>query len=79
MPPSPAPPSRPGPPNVLLRGGPDRLHGVPRVHRADDSGATLKLACGNAYEHFEPTSETVEHEGHLLRVFRWSRRTYMAE
>ncbi|SFD47060.1 DUF5988 family protein [Streptomyces aidingensis] len=78
-PPPSASTSLPEPPNVLLRGGPAGPAGPPRVHRVTDVRTTCKLPSGNAYEHYEPTAETVEHEGRLLRVFQWSRRTYMAE
>lgn len=66
-------------PNVILLGGPPQVGDTERMQYVADVETTLKLPLGNAYEHFEPTPETTEHQGRLLRVFQWSRRTYVAE
>ncbi|MFJ5265004.1 DUF5988 family protein [Streptomyces sp. NPDC088387] len=66
-------------PNIILRGGPDWLPEEERTRFESDLGEKLKVLIGNAYEHFVPTGETVEREGVRLRVFLWSRRTYVAE
>ncbi len=66
-------------PNVILRGGPVQVARDKRVRYVVDIESPVKLPVGNAYEHFRPTPETVEHEGVSLRVFEWSRRTYVAE
>ncbi|MFE7383371.1 DUF5988 family protein [Streptomyces zhihengii] len=66
-------------PNVVLRGGPAWLPDEERTRYATDVEAHLKVLFGNAYEHFLPTAESVEREGVRLRVFEWSRRTYVAE
>ncbi|MER6188152.1 DUF5988 family protein [Streptomyces sp. NPDC001652] len=66
-------------PNVLLRGGPAFLPEEERTRYVGDVDSKLKLLFGNAYEHFQPTGETVDHEGVRLRVFEWSLRTYVAE
>ncbi|GKQ41830.1 DUF5988 family protein [Streptomyces sp. A012304] len=66
-------------PNVFLRGGPAWLPEEERTRHAADVQDNLKLLIGNAYEHFEPTAETEERDGVRLRVFEWTRRTYLAE
>lgn len=66
--------------NVILRGGPAAdLPDHERIRYVPDPGATLKLARGNHYAHFTPTTETVPHGERALRVFRWTRTTYVAE
>jgi hypothetical protein len=66
-------------PNVILRGGPDFLPEEERTRYVGDVDNKLKLLFGNAYEHFQPTGDTVDREGVQLRVFEWSLRTYVAE
>ncbi|UED87408.1 DUF5988 family protein [Streptomyces profundus] len=66
-------------PNVFLRGGPLDAAAPQRLLHVPDTRRTLKIPVGHAYEHFQPTSETVEREGNSLQVFEWSRRTYVAE
>ena len=66
-------------PNAILRGGPEWFVHPSPMRYVDDIESTLKLLVGNAYEHFQPTEEFMEHEGWRLRVFEWSRRTYVAE
>jgi hypothetical protein len=66
-------------PNVILRGGPMRPADQSSTRYVDDTESTLKLLVGNAYEHFQPTGQVVEHQGLNLRVFEWIRRTYVAE
>lgn len=50
-----------------------------RVRHAENTEATLKISSGGCYEHFQPTPEWVRHDGHELRVFVWTHRTYVAE
>ncbi|MEU1787510.1 DUF5988 family protein [Streptomyces sparsogenes] len=66
-------------PNVILRGGPMQVADQSCTRYVDDTDSTLKLLVGNAYEHFQPTGQVVEHHGRHLRVFEWIRRTYIAE
>ncbi|ONK10107.1 DUF5988 family protein [Streptomyces sp. MP131-18] len=66
-------------PNVLLRGGPVEVPEQKRTCYVGDVEQPVKVSLGNAYEHFLPTRETVEHEGATLTVYEWSRRTYVAE
>lgn len=66
-------------PNVILRGGPMQPTDESCTRYVDDIESTLKLLVGNAYEHFQPTGQVVEHQGRSLRVFEWIRRTYVAE
>jgi Family of unknown function (DUF5988) len=66
-------------PNVILRGGPIPVADPASMRYVDDTDSTLKLPIGNAYEHFRPTGESLEHEGRNLRIFEWIRRTYVAE
>jgi hypothetical protein len=66
-------------PNVILRGGPVQVTEAHRLRHVTDIETTLKIPLGHAYEHFRPTPETVEHEKGWLRVFEWTRRTYVAE
>jgi hypothetical protein len=66
-------------PNAILHGGPEHLADDSRTRYIDDIESTLKLPIGNAYDHFVPTGKFMEHEGKNLRIFEWSRRTYVAE
>ncbi|GAB1818678.1 DUF5988 family protein [Herbidospora sp. RD11066] len=68
-------------PNVFLRGGStsvlaedDRLRYLP-----DLTVTTLKILCGNRYEHFEASADTTLVDDRELRVFEWARHTYVAE
>ncbi|MCA2217189.1 DUF5988 family protein [Jidongwangia harbinensis] len=71
-----------GVPNVFLRGGDpqaaiadeQRLRYLP-----DSSTTTVKILCGNRYEHFEASPDTTLVDDRELRVFDWARRTYVAE
>ncbi|MEU3959527.1 DUF5988 family protein [Streptomyces buecherae] len=66
--------------NIILRGGPaEDLPDHERVRYVPDPGSMFKLPRGNHYAHFAPTTETVAHGEHALRVFRWTRTTYVAE
>ncbi len=63
---------------VVLVGGPP---GTPRVWTApppEDPGQ-IKVPRGNGYEHFEPTEEHAEVAGEQVPVYRWCRRTFIAE
>ncbi|WP_234320397.1 DUF5988 family protein [Streptomyces sp. SBT349] len=70
-----------GAPNVFLSGGSraaiadeERLCYLP-----DLDVAKVSVLRGNCYEHFEASSETTLVDGRELRVFVWTRRTYVAE
>ncbi|WEV28799.1 DUF5988 family protein [Streptomyces sp. 71268] len=66
--------------NIILRGGPaEDLPDHERIRYVRDPGSMLKLPRGNHYAHFAPTAETVAHGERALRVFRWTRTTYVAE
>lgn len=39
----------------------------------------VKVLCGNRYEHFEANTETTVIDDRELRVFEWTRCTYVAE
>ncbi|WP_062218083.1 DUF5988 family protein [Streptomyces sp. NBRC 109706] len=69
----------PGKPNVILRGGPVQITGRSQLRYHPNVDETIKISVGNAYEHYLPTPETVEHDGSRLTVFEWTRRTYIAE
>ncbi|MEK8170201.1 DUF5988 family protein [Streptomyces sp. M19] len=50
--------------NVVLRGGPAaHFADAERILYVPDTENSFKLQRGNRYEHFEPTAETVRHEG----------------
>lgn len=67
-------------PNALLRGGPaDELADRETICQVSDTAAAVKLLRGNRYAHYEPTTEFVTRDDHRLRVFLWSRFTYIAE
>lgn len=66
-------------PNAILRGGPSSWPDDLRVLALDDPESTCKLLNGNRYEHFEPTRELAVRGGRQLRVFAWTRCTYIAE
>lgn len=66
-------------PNVILRGGPSSWSDERRVLALVDPENTYKPLNGNRYEHFEPTEELVVRDGRKLRVFAWTRCTYIAE
>lgn len=70
-----------GGPNVFLSGGvspyigdQDRLRYLP-----DASVNAVKVLFGNRYEHFEANAETTVVGDRELRVFVWTRCTYVAE
>lgn len=70
-----------GVPNVFLSGGScpyiddaDRLRYVP-----DPAVDRVKVLSGNRYEHFEANAETTVIEDQEVRVFVWTRCTYVAE
>lgn len=66
--------------NAVLRGGPAaHFTDDERIRYVPDTGNSLKLQRGNRYEHFEPTTEIMQHEGRDLVVFTWTRVTYVAE
>ncbi|MFD4791145.1 DUF5988 family protein [Streptomyces sp. NPDC058459] len=66
--------------SVLLRGGPTWI-ALPDVWqvRSLEFEPKVKILCGNAYEHFEFSGLYSVHEGVEFPVYRWSRRTYVAE
>ncbi len=63
---------------VYLSGGP---FVDPLLWPAPDEGdeSPVKVPRGNGYEHFESTKDYVEINGHRIPVYRWSRRTFIAE
>lgn len=70
-----------GAPNVFLSGGSspfigdeDRLRYLP-----DPTVNAVKVLSGNRYEHFEDKAETTVIDDRELRVFVWTRCTYVAE
>ncbi|MET8565698.1 DUF5988 family protein [Streptomyces flaveolus] len=65
---------------VLLSGGPDWV-AVPTVWEVASlrDEPKVKILCGNAYEHFEFSGSYSLHGGERLPVYRWCRRTYVAE
>lgn len=70
-----------GGPNAFLSGGSspfigdqDRLRFLP-----DLSVDAVKVLFGNRYEHFEAKDETTFVDDRELRVFVWTRCTYVAE
>ncbi len=70
-----------GAPNVFLSGGSrtaiadeERLRYLP-----DLSVTKVKVLCGNRYEHFEASTDTTLVDDRELRVFVWTRCTYVAE
>lgn len=66
--------------NAMLRGGPAvGISDGERIRYVPESEYAVKLLRGNRYEHFESTSETVRVRGQNLRVFVWTRNTYVAE
>lgn len=65
---------------VMLSGGPEWVP-VPVVWEVTslESEPKVKVLCGNAYEHFEFSGLYSAHDGEQLPVYRWCRRTYVAE
>ena len=71
-----------GAPNVFLSGGGSRtaLADEERLRYLPDPDVTkVKILCGNRYEHFEASTDTTLVDERELRVFVWTRRTYVAE
>lgn len=67
-------------PNVILSGGPvDRLPEHQRIRYVADETDSVKVLMGNRYEHWAPSEQKVTHAQGELRVFHWSRYTYVAE
>ncbi|RSN53255.1 DUF5988 family protein [Actinomadura sp. WAC 06369] len=68
-------------PNVYLRGGsPPEIADEERLRFVSDINVpNVKILCGNRYEHFEASPEVAQVDGIELRIFVWSRRTYVAE
>ncbi|MGK5638816.1 DUF5988 family protein [Streptomyces sp. URMC 126] len=70
-----------GAPNVFLSGG-SRLAiaDEERLRYVSDPGVTtVKVLSGNRYQHFEASPETTLVDDRELRVFVWTRCTYVAE
>ncbi len=68
-------------PNAMLVGRPGGMT-IPereRIRWVHNLQEPVKVFCGNRYEHFHPTLDTVKHPLGLLRVFAWTRTTYVAE
>jgi hypothetical protein len=67
-------------PNAVLCGG--NLTALPQQHRyvrVDDTSQKIKILVGNGYDHFLPTDRVQRSYGHILTVYDWSHRTYIAE
>ncbi|WP_442810545.1 DUF5988 family protein [Streptomyces sp. Wh19] len=65
---------------VKISGGPDWIP-IPAVWEVQslETEPKVKILCGNAYEHFDFSGCYALHEGEQLPVYRWCRRTYVAE
>ncbi|MFJ3307397.1 DUF5988 family protein [Streptomyces sp. NPDC086549] len=65
---------------VMLSGGPNWVP-VPAIWEVESLAAEpkVKILCGNAYEHFEFSGSYSAREGEQMPVYRWCRRTYVAE
>ncbi|MEV5957558.1 DUF5988 family protein [Streptomyces sp. NPDC051987] len=65
---------------VMLSGGPDWVT-VPVLWEVTslETEPKVKILCGNAYEHFEFSGSYSVHGEEQLPVYRWCRRTYVAE
>ncbi|MEV0183506.1 DUF5988 family protein [Streptomyces sp. NPDC050625] len=65
---------------VILSEGPEWVP-LPAVWEVESLEAEpkVKILCGNAYEHFEFSGSYSAREGEHMPVYRWCRRTYVAE
>ncbi|WP_280685488.1 DUF5988 family protein [Kitasatospora sp. MAA19] len=63
---------------VFLKGGPSDIPEIREV-KSGSIEDRLKIPRGNGYEHFEITQEFKDVGGVLMRVYRWSYRTAIAE
>ena len=61
---------------ILLAGGP---FDTPHVWLLSAGEDHVKLADGAGYDPFTLTEEYLERSGELMRVYRWSYRTFVAE
>lgn len=70
-----------GAPNVFLSGGSrTAIADEERLRYLPDLNVTkVKVLCGNRYEHFEASTDTTLVDDRELRVFVWTRCTYVAE
>jgi hypothetical protein len=70
-----------GAPNVFLSGGSrTAIADGERLRYLPDLNVTkVKVLCGNRYEHFEASTDTTLIDDRELRVFVWTRCTYVAE
>ncbi|NUS15364.1 MAG: hypothetical protein HOY69_28910 [Streptomyces sp.] len=67
-------------PNAILQGGGSLVPDEERIRYVEFPTRTYKLFLGNRHEHYEPTGSVHAHaDGRELHVFRWVRRTYVAE
>ncbi|MGW1780159.1 DUF5988 family protein [Streptomyces sp. NPDC002143] len=67
-------------PNVILEGGGPLIPTDERIRFLPNTAETFKLFLGNRHEHYEPSdTRHAHHDGRELRVFKWVRRTYVAE
>lgn len=67
-------------PNAILHGGPSEyLPEERRLRHVPEPQDVLKVLCGNRYEHFRRSPETVRRGPLDLRVFTWTGYTYLAE
>ncbi|MGW3149691.1 DUF5988 family protein [Streptomyces sp. NPDC001177] len=65
---------------VILSGGPEWVP-LPAVWEVEslEVEPKVKILCGNAYEHFEFSGSYSAREGEQMPVYRWCRRTFVAE
>jgi hypothetical protein len=63
---------------VKLVGGPEGTPAVWEVGSLEGEGR-IRILFGNRYEHFEYAHCSVESDGRMIPVYRWSYRTYVAE
>jgi hypothetical protein len=66
-------------PNAILVGEPDVIPSDGSLRHIHQPDQKIKLDHGNCHEHFVPTGDCVEIDGHRLTVYCWADRTYIAE
>jgi hypothetical protein len=64
---------------VFLAGGPNDLADSARLHHVENLDDTVKLSDSAGYEHFVHTGDYHRLENEDVPLFRWIRRTRVAE
>lgn len=64
---------------AVLEGGPASLSTALRMQTASAFAQKIKVPHHGGYEHFERTSELEENASSAHVIFRWTRRTEVAE